>query len=154
MRRYGLGPLEAGLGLSLFWAAMLVGRAAQGPLAWRLPLGTLIPVEMGVFALAIVAMAAAPSPGLLYLALVVGGLAAAGAYPNTLLYVGRRYPRQAGTTMALLSMAGGVGSLLLQPVVGRIGQAWGLGVGFASLAVVVVLAAIALLAVWRKRAHE
>lgn len=152
--QYGVGSLQAGVALSLFWGAILVGRLFQGAVVSRLSLPAVVMASGLISGLAIGGFALSSSLGEAYLAATVAGLAAGGIYPNVMIYTNRRFPRQVGVVTGLLSMTAATGTFLFQPVVGRVAEVLSLSAGFLILAGAMTAVGACFLPVWLRRSRE
>jgi len=148
--RFGLDALGAGTALSLFWAAMLVARLVQGAIVARFSIPSVVTVSGMVSALGILGFVLAVTPAQAYAAAMVSGLAAGGMYPNVMVYVNGRFPRQIGAVTGILSTLAVGGTFVLQPVVGRVAETAGLQVGVLLVAGSMLISSVLLLAVWMR----
>ncbi len=146
--RFGLDALGAGTALSLFWAAMLAARLVQGAIVARFSIPSVVTVSGVISALGIFAFTLATTPAQAYAAAMVAGLAAGGMYPNVMVYVNGRFPRQIGAVTGILSTVAVGGTFVLQPVVGRVAETAGLQVGVLLVAASMLVSSVLLLAVW------
>ena len=150
-RRYGLPPFSASLSLSLFWLLILIGRLLQGPLNRFISLPALIVVNAALFGVGVVGLSLATSPTPAYVCLGVAGFGASGIYPNVMVYVNTRYARQVGAVTGVLSMMAAGGSLVFQPIIGRVAELYSLQVGFLGLAACLAVVTLSYVPVWMGR---
>jgi len=145
--RFPLTPFMASLSLSTFWMATLSGRLLQGPLSQHVCLPRLIVASAAVFGAGLLGLALAPVPQLAYCSLVIAGLGASGIYPDVMVFVNRRYPRQIGVVTGVLSTVAAAGSFTFQPIVGRVAESLGLQIAFLGVAACTVVVAASYLPV-------
>ncbi len=118
----------ATLALSLFWAALALGRlvssfivdrmgAVRFAVTWSLACGAAIVVAIN-----------APSVPLAIVFFAIAGFAAGPVYPMILAIAGTLYPGRASTVSSVLTSAAIVGSLVYPPLMGVVSDAAGLWV--------------------------
>lgn len=152
-QRFNLDPLAAGMSLSLFWAAMLLARLAQGAVTTRFRIPAMVTISALISGLAIAAFGLAATPLQAYVAVTVAGLGAGGIYPDVMVYINGRFPRQIGAVTGILSTVAVSGTFILQPIVGRVAEIAGLTVGVMLVAGSMLMSALLLAVVWfRNRA--
>lgn len=152
--RFGLDALGAGTALSLFWGAILVGRLVQGALVARFSIPSVVVASGLISGLAIAGFALAVSPAQAYIAAAVAGLAAGGIYPNVMVYVNGRFPRQIGAVTGILSTVAVTGTFLMQPIVGRVAETAGLQTGLMLIAAAMGASGLLFVAVWVRSVKE
>jgi len=150
-QRFGLSPVRAGIGLSAFWLAILVGRLVQGFLARHVTLPGLIVAGGALGALGVAGVALASDVRVGLVAVFLAGLGASGIYPNVMALTNGRFPGQVGAVTGVLSTVAVTGSFIFQPLVGRIGEVYSLKVSFLGLAGCMVLLVLVYLPVWLGR---
>ena len=139
----GYPTMVASLGLSLFWAAIAVGRWGSTWVSTHLRPTLLVRASAVLFAVGTASLLLSPTPYLALAAMAVAGLGAAAIYPTIMAVACGRFPRLSGTVTGLITTATALGFLFGPTTVGRLGDA--LGLQRALLAVVagmLVLAAI------------
>lgn len=129
----GLDAARGQLGISAFWLGLLVGRL--GVLALRGALDARILVAGGALAAAVLAATPALPVAPLELALLGVGAALGSVYPLMIALAGQRYPSARGTAAGLAAGAGALGGFAVPWFTGVVGDAAGIGPGFASLAI-------------------
>ncbi len=152
--RFGLDALGAGTALSLFWAAMLLARLIQGAVVGRFGIPAVVTASALISAVAIGAFAVAATPAQAYTAATVAGLAAGGIYPNVMVYVNGRFPRQIGAVTGILSTVAVTGTFLMQPIVGRVAETAGLQKGLMLIAAAMAVSGLLFVAVWARSIKE
>jgi len=133
--------------VSLYWAAVTVGRALASAVALRLSNERLLGGSAVLSLAAIVALALVGAVGPALLALTALGLGFAPIYPTIVAIAARVYVRRFATIAGLLVAAGGLGGTIFPWVGGVVGQVWGLratiwlgaGIATAFLALFAVL---------------
>lgn len=110
---------------SLFWAALLAGRASVPIVVRRVPEAALLRASLMVAAAGIAALAVSRSAAALAAAVSLGGLGLAACFPLIVAHftreLGRDAPRAAGAVFALASLGGAS----LPPMVGVVSEASG-----------------------------
>jgi FHS family glucose/mannose:H+ symporter-like MFS transporter len=143
------GARYASLVVALYWVAVTVGRALMTVLASRVPLPLLAAgATAGAVPLVLLTLAVGgPVPALGCVALV--GVWYAGVPGLNFSEAGARFPRNAGTALAGIVSAGGLGGALLPWLIGVLTAplGWRLALGVVPLA----LAAVALLSLSLRR---
>jgi len=132
--------------LAAYWVAVIVGRATVGRLH-RAVAGQRMLVVCGLISMAGCAwLMGARSIASLTAAALLTSLALSGVYPTTLALAGDRYRQRAGTVFGTLFSIGGIGGMVMPPILGRVSEAAGLRVGMgvpvAGAAAVTVLALV------------
>jgi FHS family glucose/mannose:H+ symporter-like MFS transporter len=112
--------------VSLYWAAVTVGRILAGMIALRLSNARIVggSAVLALVALTALALAGGVSPALIALCAV--GLGFAAIYPTIMAITAGAYPRRFATLAGFLVAAGGLGGLLFPWLGGVVGQVWGL----------------------------
>jgi fucose permease len=145
-------PLElAALALSLFWAALALGRLVSSFIVDRMGAVRFATTWAAVCGVAILAAVGAPSVPLAVAAFAVAGFAAGPVYPMIMAIGGTLYPGRASTVSSVLASAAIVGSVVYPPLMGVVSEAAGLWVSmlgaalfaFASAATILVAARLA-----------
>jgi fucose permease len=119
------------LGISAFWFGLLAGRLA--PLGARTELGARILLAAGASATLLIAGATSVRAPL-EPALFAIGAALGCVYPLMITLAGQSAPAARGTAAGLAAGAGAVGGFAVPWLTGTAGDAAGIAVGFASLA--------------------
>jgi fucose permease len=120
-----------------FWIMYTVGRLLAVPLSTRTTPGTLV---IGAMAIAAAATVAATVDRLAPVAYLVAGLALGPVFPGSLSWVKRRYPARVGEVSSIVIGAGGLGGMILPPVIGVIVERRGPGTVPVALGAVLLLA--------------
>lgn len=122
----GAHPDVAARSVSLYWAAVTVGRLLASVVALRLSNRRLLgaSIVLSLAALAALALAGAVGPALV--ALGIMGLGFAPIYPTIMAITAGAYPRRFATLAGILVAAGGLGGVVFPWLGGVVGQAWGL----------------------------
>jgi len=128
----GLAAHRGQLGISAFWLGLLAGRL--GVLALRGELAERVLVVAGLAAAAVLAAGAGLALGPLELLLGVFGLALGSVYPVMIALAGQSVPDARGTAAGLAAGAGALGGFFVPWLTGALGDALGVRLGFASLA--------------------
>jgi fucose permease len=124
--------LVATLALSLFWAAIGLGRLVSSLIGDRLSGVSLAAGSAVVCGLAILAAVVAPTLALSVACFTVAGFAAGPVYPSVMSLGGALYPGRSSMVSSVLTSAGIVGSLVYPPLIGVASEAAGLWVGIAG----------------------
>ena len=120
-----------------FWLAFTVGRLAAVPLSTRLQPSVLV---VAAIAVSTVGAVAATVDGLAPVAYLVAGFALGPVFPGGLSWLRSRYPRRAGEASSIIIAAGGVGGMVLPPLVGLVVDRAGAGMVPVALSTVMVFA--------------
>ncbi len=131
--------------VSLYWAAVTVGRILAGMIALRVSNARIVggSAVLALVALTALALAGGVNPALIALGAV--GLGFAAIYPTIMAITSHAYPLRFATLAGFLVAAGGLGGLLFPWLGGVVGQAWGLraamwlGAGLASALLILFL---------------
>jgi fucose permease len=141
-------PAERGqLAISAFWLGLLAGRL--GLLGTRAELDARLLVAAGAAAAALLSVAAGLPRAPIELALFAVGAALGCVYPLMISLAGQTSPAAGGTAAGLAAGAGALGGFAVPWLTGAAGDAAGIALGFASLAL--WCAAIALAAAASRR---
>jgi MFS transporter, FHS family, glucose/mannose:H+ symporter len=136
---------------SLFWAALLTGRAAAPFVLQRIPEAKLLGASLLLATVGVSALLLARSAGALGLAVVIGGLGLSTIFPLTLALFTRQLEGAAARAAGPVFVLAGLGGAVLPPLVGIISaQSGSLRAGL----FVPLLGCIAMLALraWQGRA--
>ena len=142
--RFGLVPVTAAAYAALCASAGSLLRPVGGALADRFGGTTVLSIALGATAATAALLATRPglAPTVVVLFFLVGSFGVGNGAVFQL--VGRRHPTTIGPVTGLVGAAGGVGGFLLVSGLGALADATGsFATGFAVLAVVAVLAAVA-----------
>ena len=107
-----------------------------------------------VAGLAIIAMAVAPSPVVLAVAVFIAGLAVGPLAPTIVSVAGDRYPRQMGAAIGLLLSIAQLGGTVLPWVTGRATIAYGYRAGLVVPALAAFGIAAGTVLAWQARARR
>ena len=134
MVRYleGAPIVVATLALSLFWAALGLGRLVSSLIADRMSTVVFATTWSIVCGAAILAALAAPVLPLAVVCFAVAGFAAGPVYPSIMAIGGALHPGRASMVSSVLTSAGIVGSLVYPPLMGVVSEAAGMWVGMAG----------------------
>jgi len=133
--------------LSLFWAALSIGRIVVSRFADRfapIVLATACGLAAGA---AIGAAVVVPSTAVSIALFAIAGLASGPIYPMIMASAGALYPARANAVSGILTAAAVTGSVVYPPVMGFISNGVGLGVGMAGAGLLAVACAGALVCV-------
>ncbi|MGH2345823.1 MAG: MFS transporter, partial [Chloroflexota bacterium] len=125
-RALGAHSDVAARSVSLYWAAVTLGRILASMIALRLSNARLLggSTVLALIALTALSVAGAVNPALIALGAV--GLGFAAIYPTIMAITSGAYPRRFATLAGFLVAAGGLGGILFPWLGGVVGQAWGL----------------------------
>jgi len=120
-------PLEvATLALSLFWAALALGRLVSSFIVDRMGAVAFATTWSAACGVAILAAISVPSVPLSILFFAVAGFAAGPVYPMIMAIGGSLYPGRASMVSSVLASAAIVGSIVYPPLMGLVSEAAGL----------------------------
>jgi fucose permease len=126
-------PLQvATLALSLFWAAIGLGRFVSSLIGDRIRGVSLAAGSAVVCGVAILAAIVVPSLPLSVACFTVAGFAAGPVYPSIMAVGGSLYPGRASMVSSVLTSAGIVGSIVYPPLMGVASEAAGIWIGMAG----------------------
>jgi fucose permease len=108
--------------VSGYWLTFTVGRLVAVPISMRVRPGTLVG---GAIILALIATVAATVDALAPAAYLVAGLAMGPVFPGGLSWLRHRYPQRAGEVGSIIIAAGGIGGMIIPPMIGYIVEARG-----------------------------
>lgn len=143
-RLHAVTVSTASLGVSLFGAAMMVGRLICGRIADGVGYKRLVVGGAWLGALGVAAMLLLPGPAWPWLGVALTGLAFAGIFATLMADVTRRTPQHTGAVAGFICSAGGVGSIVVPWLVGQVAEVSSLSAGMA----LVILTSAALGAVY------
>ncbi len=116
----------AGLSVSVFWALMIVGRLAVGPLSVKFRPPPLLFVLAVGSALSSLAVAYAGDSAACLVATGLAGLFMSGIFALVLVDASRHFPERLGPAFGIITAGVGVGSLIIPAAMGWIAEAAGL----------------------------
>jgi fucose permease len=120
-------PLEvATLALSLFWAALALGRLVSSFIVDRMGAVAFATTWSAACGVAILAAISVPSVPLSILFFAIAGFAAGPVYPMIMAIGGSLYPGRASMVSSVLASAAIVGSIVYPPLMGLVSEAAGL----------------------------
>jgi fucose permease len=120
-------PLEvATLALSLFWAALALGRLVSSFIVDRMGAVAFATTWSAACGVAILAAISVPSVPLSIVCFAIAGFAAGPVYPMIMAIGGSLYPGRASMVSSALASAAIVGSILYPPLMGVVSEAAGL----------------------------
>jgi fucose permease len=125
--------------VSGYWLTFTVGRLLAVPISMRIRPGTLV---TGAITLALIAAIAATVDPLAPAAYLVAGLAMGPVFPGGLSWLRRRYPERAGEVGSIIIAAGGIGGMVIPPMIGFIVEARGIPAISVTLAVLLSVAVL------------
>ncbi len=125
--------------VSGYWITFTVGRLVAVPISMRIRPGTLV---AGAITLALIATIAATVDPLAPAAYLVAGLAMGPVFPGGLSWLRRRYPERAGEVGSIIIAAGGIGGMIIPPVIGYIVEARGIPAIAVTLSVLLSVAVL------------
>jgi fucose permease len=120
-------PLEvATLALSLFWAALALGRLVSSFIVDRMGAVTFATTWSAACGVAILAAINVPSVPLAILCFAIAGFAAGPVYPMIMAIGGSLYPGRASMVSSVLASAAIVGSIVYPPLMGVVSEVAGM----------------------------
>jgi fucose permease len=128
-----LPPARGQLAISAFWLGLLAGRLAL--VGARTVLGARVLVAAGAVAAALVAVTVSLPSAPPEAALFAVGAALGCVYPLMITLAGQSAPSASGTAAGLAAGAGAIGGFAVPWITGAAGDAAGIALGFASLAI-------------------
>ena len=143
----GLGERAGQLGISALWLGLLSGRF--GMLALREALDARVLLVAGLVSGLVWTVATATQQSAITFVLFTVGAALGCVYPVMIGLAGHRFPHARGMATGLAAGAGALGGFAIPWVSGAASDAFGMGVGFGSLALWCALIAGA--AAWANR---
>ena len=148
IERSGASTSLATIGITAFWAAVVVGRLLAGQLSERFGYTRyLIASSIGML-IGLILFAFSPGLWISFSIIIALGLAAAGIFAVALVFTNERLPGLTERTTSLLVASGGLGGALLPRLVGwsmdsfTIAATLGLLVTFAALLVIFICFAL------------
>lgn len=145
-RLHAVSVSTASLGVSLFGAAMMVGRLICGRIADGVGYKRLVVGGAWLGALGVAAMLLLPGPAWPWVGAALTGLAFAGIFATLMADVTQRTPQHTGAVAGFICSAGGVGSVFVPWLVGQVADISSLPIGMT----LVILSALAMGAVYAK----
>ncbi len=137
----------ATVALSLFWAALSIGRIVASRFADRFaPIAVATACGLAAGA-AIVAAVVVPWVGVSIAFFAIAGLACGPIYPMIMASAGALYPARANAVSGILTAAAVAGSVVYPPAMGFISNGVGLGIGMAGAGLLAAACAGALVVV-------
>lgn len=137
----GLSQINAATMMSVFFAAMVVGRFAGSRLSRLVPSATLLLIAIGITVGGFPIFWLARLAPLNLAGLFIAGLGVANLFPLTLSVALGVVPTQADTASARVSMAGGSAILIAPLALGWVADQWGIQNAYGIVAVLAVMAA-------------
>ncbi len=120
----GLSKVNASTLISVFFVAMVIGRAAGSRLSRTVPVGRLLPLALLIALLGFFPFWLAPVAIVNVIGLFVAGLGVANLFPLTLSAAsGVVTPRQADTASSRITLAAGLAILITPQVLGSLADA-------------------------------
>lgn len=149
----GLSKVDASTLMSVFFVAMVIGRVAGSRLARSVPIGTLLPLALGLAAAGFFPFWLAPLSAVNVAGLFVAGLGIANLFPLTLAAASSAVtPAQVDAASSRITLAAGMAILLTPQALGSLADQIGIlrAYGVAASFLVVAAGAV-LLANWLAR---
>lgn len=112
----------SGTAVGVFWLAVTAGRLLCGPLTFKYSSRKLVMVLAYLSAVVTLLSGLTDNHILVWIIIVAMGLAYSSQWPLIVSYGGEHYNRYTGTVFALLVGSGGLGSSIVPPIMGIIGQ--------------------------------
>lgn len=137
-----------------YWTGLCAGRLVAPMLLARSAKLVVVLGASTTTALAVCAMALAPTPLALGIAVFVAGFAVGPMAPTIVSVAGDRYPRQMGAAIGLLLSIAQLGGIVLPWLTGRATVAYGYRVGIMVPALAALGIAIGTALAWRVRARS
>lgn len=139
----GVSMMTAGFAVSLFWAALTVGRVLGAALAGIVPVGVLIRGSLLLFATGLASLSAGLSFGLDLVGLVLAGAAAGPVFPTLIATTPARVGKaHAGNAVGFQVAAAAIGQSSVPLVLGVVGDRLGLealAAGLVAFGILVVI---------------
>ena len=142
LRQSGAGPALAGLGYAAFSGAMAVGRLVGDGVAERVGPAAVVRGGLLLAAAGLGLGVASGSAAAAVAGFGCAGLGLAGVIPTAFRAAAQTPSRSPGAGVASVASAGYLGIVCQSPVVGRVGEAAGLGVGYGVVVAALVAAAV------------
>jgi fucose permease len=136
---------------SLFWAALLAGRAAVPIVLQWVSEARLLVASLLVATAGVAALTGSRSAGVLAMSVVIGGLGLSTVFPLTLAQFTRDMERAAASTAGPVFVLAGFGGAVLPPLVGQVSAASGSLTAGLVVPLLGCVAMLAVLRVWRVR---
>ena len=137
-----------------YWAGLCAGRLLAPLLLARAAKLVVVLGASTTTAIAVCAMALAPTPLALGITVFVAGLAVGPMAPTIVSVAGDRYPRQMGAAIGLLLSVAQLGGIMLPWLTGRVTVAYGYRAGMVVPALAALGVAIGTALAWRARARR
>jgi fucose permease len=141
-RELGLTTVASAAGLSILWAAILVGRLANSILGNRLSSRTLVTASGIGGAIGTAAFVLTQSAVPAYLLLGWTGLCLAGVFPNVMAELNNKSPGHTGTVTAVMAIGAASGAALFQWIVGAMAETVGIRTAFLVPAAIQILVVV------------
>jgi fucose permease len=145
----GLSANEAATSVSLFFLAEVLGRLIGSRLTRRMENTTLLFIALGITALGFPLFWLAPQLPLKLSGLVLTGLGIANLYPLTLSAALSVNPAQANATSGRFAFGSGIAIFAAPLILGRIADVLSIQRGYSLVLVLLFIAAVLTLAVYR-----
>jgi fucose permease len=132
---FAVGPMSAGVAVTIFWTGQLIGRLGIVPLTRRMDPSRLV-LWLGSFSVVLsVLVGLSPSHGFSLAAIFAVGLATSALWPLLSSYCSR-FPRwHAGVMYSLMGLAGAVGSISFPYLIGPAAHTLGFRTAIALIAI-------------------
>lgn len=145
---------SGGVMIGLYWAGLCLSRLCTPLILPHIPKLIVVLTAATTVGLAVIAMALAPTTGVLGVSVFIAGLAIGPQAPTLVSVAGDRYPRQMGAAIGLLLSIAQVGGMVLPWLTGRATIAYGYRAGLLvpALAAFGIAAGTAL--AWQARARR
>jgi fucose permease len=141
----GLSRVNASTIMSVFFLAMVIGRAVGSRLTRSVPLETLLPLAVGIAMIGFVPFWLAPLPLLNITGLFIAGLGVANLFPLTLSAASSSVlPHQTDVASSRITLAAGTAILVTPQVLGSLADQVGIqnAFGIGAICLIVIMSAV------------
>lgn len=129
---FGLSLSVAGLLVTLLWLGGAIGQLPGGILADQYNERLILTISLGLVALALTSVVLAPNIAILFIAVLIWGLATS-LYPIARITIlSETYPDRLGSALGITMATGDIGQTLVPPIAGTLAALliWQAGLGF------------------------
>ena len=129
---FGLSLSIAGLLVTLLWLGSAIGQLPGGILADQYNERLILTISLGLVILGLTSVVLAPNIAVLFLAILVWGVATS-LYPIARITIlSKTYPNRLGSALGITMATGDIGQTLVPPIAGTLAAViiWQVGLGF------------------------
>ena len=129
---FGVSLSIAGLLVTLLWLGGAIGQLPGGIFADQYNERLILTISLGLVALALTSVVLAPNIGVLFIAVLIWGLATS-LYPIARITIlSKTYPDRLGSALGITMATGDIGQTLVPPIAGALAALliWQAGLGF------------------------